>query len=122
MSFAIITSLKYVALNFSPGPNHSITNGPGINHRTVSICFSLAIVWSTRLEVPYPFVDRRKGIARIAIDSSQSPVNFGSGSVLLPEEFDDASLLDPFHCDIINVHINDKPQMPAKIPLLLPTT
>jgi len=69
---------------------------------------------SPQLKVPHPFVDCRKGIARITIDGLQSLLNFMGVGALLPEKFDDTSLFDFVHIDIINVRNADKRPMPAK--------
>jgi hypothetical protein len=47
-------------------------------------------------------------MARITIDAFQSLLNFMGVNVLLPAKFDDISLFDIAHIDIVNVRNADK--------------
>jgi hypothetical protein len=69
---------------------------------------------SLQLNVAHSFVDCRNGISRITIAGFQSLVNFMGVDALLLEKFDDISLFDSPHIDIINVQNVDKYAVPAE--------
>jgi hypothetical protein len=70
---------------------------------------------SSQLKVLHPFVDCRKGIARIIIDGLQPVLNFMDVGALLPERFDHTSLFDFGDIDIMNVRNALQDPMSAKI-------
>lgn len=57
---------------------------------------------SSQRKVPQPFADSRKGRARLTRDELWSLTNFRRIGLLFPEKFDDTSLLDFVHLEIIN--------------------
>jgi hypothetical protein len=64
--------------------------------------------------VPHPFADCQKGIVRITRDGLQSLLNFMAVGSLLQEKFDNKSLLDFVHIDVIDIRNAEKSPMFAK--------